>query len=90
MKEYEARLKAAEERVKRERQGSKERVLELENSLKYFSFSFDDSYLLIDFILFYCGFRSLQRQLEVAQKRNTQLNEIIDTNKAAVSSHSPR
>jgi len=35
VKEYEARLKAAEEKVKRERQGSKERVLELENHVKY-------------------------------------------------------
>lgn len=34
VKEYEARLKAAEERVKRERQGSKERVAELENNIK--------------------------------------------------------
>ena len=34
VKEYEARLKAAEERVKRERQGSKERIAELENNLK--------------------------------------------------------
>lgn len=31
---YESRLKAAEERVKREHQGSKERVAELENNLK--------------------------------------------------------
>jgi len=34
VKEYEARLKAAEERVKRERQGSKERVVELEANVK--------------------------------------------------------
>lgn len=34
VKEYESRLRAAEERVKRERQGSKERVLELENRIK--------------------------------------------------------
>ncbi|KAH8986161.1 hypothetical protein EDB83DRAFT_1172795 [Lactarius deliciosus] len=34
VKEYESRLKAAEERVKRERAGSKERVAELENNLK--------------------------------------------------------
>jgi hypothetical protein len=34
VKEYESRLKAAEERMKRERQGSKERVAELENNLK--------------------------------------------------------
>jgi len=38
VKEYEARLKAAEEKVKRERQGSKERVLELENHVKYVGF----------------------------------------------------
>ncbi|KIM72394.1 hypothetical protein PILCRDRAFT_829764, partial [Piloderma croceum F 1598] len=63
VKEYESRLKAAEERVKRERQGSKERVAELENNLK-----------------------SLQRQFELAQKRNQQLNEVIDTNKVASSS----
>jgi hypothetical protein len=34
VKEYKSRLKAAEERVKRERPGSKERVAELENNLK--------------------------------------------------------
>jgi len=31
VKEYETRLKAGEERYERERQGAKERVLELEN-----------------------------------------------------------
>lgn len=35
VKEYEARLKAAEEKYKRERQGGKERILELENQIKY-------------------------------------------------------
>ena len=35
VKEYETRLKTAEEKVKRERQGGKERALELENQLKY-------------------------------------------------------
>lgn len=34
VKEYEARLKAAEEKVKRERQGGKERVGELEVQLR--------------------------------------------------------
>lgn len=34
VKEYETRLRAAEEKVKRERQGYKERVLELENQIK--------------------------------------------------------
>jgi len=62
VKEYESRLKAAEERVKRERQGSKEKVAELENNL-----------------------RSLQRQFEFAQKRNQQLNEVIDDTKPAAS-----
>lgn len=35
VKEYETRLKAAEEKYKRERQGSKERVVELETQIKY-------------------------------------------------------
>ena len=35
VKEYETRLRAAEEKVKREKQGYKERVVELENQLKY-------------------------------------------------------
>jgi outer membrane protein TolC len=61
VKEYEARLRAAEERVKRERQGGKERVGELEGNMK-----------------------SLERQLEVARKRNTQLQEIVDANKLLV------
>jgi len=34
VKEYETRLRTAEEKVKRERQGYKERVLELENQIK--------------------------------------------------------
>ena len=61
VKEYEARLRAAEERVKRERQGGKERVGELEGNVK-----------------------SLERQLEVARKRNTQLQEIVDVNKLVI------
>ena len=35
VKEYEARLRAAEEKVKREKQGYKERILELETQIKY-------------------------------------------------------
>jgi hypothetical protein len=38
VKEYETRLRTAEEKVKRERQGYKERVLELENQTKCVSF----------------------------------------------------
>ena len=82
VKEYEARLKAAEERVKRERQGSKERVLELENSLKCVDFLFLDCILTLFF------FRILQRQLEIAQKRSAQLNEMVDSNKAGPSTPS--
>ncbi len=81
VKEYEARLKAAEERVKRERQGAKERVLELENSLKcvfFFCHAFCRK-KTDDWFFFSC--RNLQRQLDLAQKRSTQLNEIIESNK---------
>ncbi|KAJ7163163.1 hypothetical protein C8R46DRAFT_1281550 [Mycena filopes] len=68
VKEYETRLKAAEERVKRERQGGKERVAELESNLKWRGNS-----------------RSLQRQFELAQKRNQQLNEVVEaTNVSAM------
>jgi Micro-tubular organiser Mto1 C-term Mto2-binding region len=34
VKEYESRMKAGDERIKRERQGAKERVSELENHVK--------------------------------------------------------
>ncbi|KAG2348231.1 hypothetical protein BDR05DRAFT_506813 [Suillus weaverae] len=34
VKEYETRLKAGEEKYKRERQGAKERVLEFENQMR--------------------------------------------------------
>jgi hypothetical protein len=34
VREYEARIKASEERVKRERQGAKERVQELEGAVR--------------------------------------------------------
>jgi chromosome segregation ATPase len=83
VKEYEARLKAAEERVKRERQGSKERVGELENNLKCVSSTFCSPFWTDT----WC-FRSLQRQLELAQKRNNQLNDVMESNKAS-GSNSP-
>jgi len=79
VKEYESRLKAAEERVKRERQGSKERVAELENNLKCVPFLMCH----ISFVYLEHHHRSLQRQFELAQKRNQQLNEVIDTGKLA-------
>ena len=81
VKEYETRLKAAEERVKRERQGSKERVAELENNLKCVYDSLLHAFLPYLIRLF----RSLQRQFELAQKRNQQLNEVIDSNKISSS-----
>ena len=82
VKEYEARLKAAEERVKRERQGSKERVVELENNVKcVLSDRFFGLHSAADICV--CVPRSLQRQLELAQKRNTQLNEALDVNKGS-------
>jgi len=85
VKEYEARLKAAEERVKRERQGSKERVAELENNLKCVFFYLS---LLGMAYLMHGACRSLQRQLELAQKRNNQLNDVMESNKAS-GSNSP-
>jgi hypothetical protein len=54
VREYEARFKAAEERVKRERQGSKERVLELENSLKCVFF-YKKYAFLCDLNIFFLG-----------------------------------
>ena len=71
VKEYENRLRAAEEKVKRERQGYKERVLELENQIKYASEL--NAWILADL---YFLFRSLQRQRELADKRNQQLADI--------------
>ncbi|KAG8219163.1 hypothetical protein J3R82DRAFT_4931 [Butyriboletus roseoflavus] len=56
VKEYETRLRVAEEKYKRERQGSKERVLELETQIK-----------------------SLERQNEIAQKRNVQLDAVTES-----------
>ncbi|EKM56179.1 uncharacterized protein PHACADRAFT_122431 [Phanerochaete carnosa HHB-10118-sp] len=55
VKEYEARLRVAEEKVKRERQGGKERTVELETQA-----------------------RQYKRQIELAQKRILQLNEIVE------------
>jgi chromosome segregation ATPase len=74
VKEYESRLKAAEEKVKRERQGGKERVQELENSLKYAMIHYHR--LSID-----AAPRSLQRQLDLAQRRNQQLGEVVESSK---------
>jgi hypothetical protein len=58
VREYESRLKAAEERVKRERQGGKERINELEANIM-----------------------KLQKQLEHANKRNSQLGGILEMNR---------
>lgn len=73
VKEYESRLRTAEEKVKRERQGYKERVLELENQAKCVSSGkpYGSNVILIGS---FC--RSLQRQREVAEKRNHQLADI--------------
>ncbi|KAG6810609.1 hypothetical protein H0H92_011161 [Tricholoma furcatifolium] len=77
VKEYEARLKAAEEKVKRERQGGKERVTELESNLKCVT-SFE---ILWKNRMIYARARSLQRQFDLAQKRNQQLTEVLEANK---------
>ncbi|OBZ75317.1 Anucleate primary sterigmata protein B [Grifola frondosa] len=73
VKEYEARLRIAEEKVKRERQGGKERVFELDNQTKSALFIFFAASMLI----FCC--RVYQRQIEHAQKQIQQLNNIIDS-----------
>jgi hypothetical protein len=78
VKEYESRLRTAEEKVKRERQGYKERVVELETQIKYVVRPPLQANVLLfercsDLSLF---LRSLQRQRELADKRNQQLAEI--------------
>ncbi len=73
VKEYENRLRAAEEKVKRERQGYKERVLELENQIRYVS-ELKNAWILALTCIF--RFRSLQRQRELAEKRNQQLADL--------------
>ena len=75
VKEYETRLKAAEEKVKREKQGGKERAQELDNQLKYVSV--DPSPMVQNVLII--RHRSLQRQLELANKRTSTLNEIIES-----------
>ena len=76
VKEYETRLKQAEEKVKRERQGGKERALELETQIKYVR-RCPMSFYVVD-----CAdtvfHRRYQRQIDIAQKRISQLNDIID------------
>lgn len=83
VKEYETRLKLAEEKVKRERQGGKERALELETQTKCVTFGLTPCLPVADF----AGSRSLQRQIELAQKRIMQLTDIIDS--AGLTSKSP-
>lgn len=83
VKEYESRLKAAEEKYKRERQGSKERVLELENQIKYVVAMSSAAFpppLATDRVI--VG-RSLERQTEIAQKRNAQLDAVTENTKAS-------
>jgi uncharacterized protein (DUF342 family) len=74
VKEYEARLKAAEEKVKRERQGAKETALQLENQIKCVDSIHTSKKLYSN----HRAYRSLQRQKEIADRRNQQLNEIVD------------
>lgn len=54
VKEYETRLKAGEEKYKRERQGAKERVLELENQMRFVFMLFPPSPPLLSFFLLGC------------------------------------
>ena len=77
VKEYETRLKAAEEKVKREKQGGKERAQELDNQLKYVSVV--ASPMAQNVLILIVRNRSLQRQLELANKRTSTLNEIIES-----------
>jgi chromosome segregation ATPase len=81
VKEYEARLKVAEEKYKRERQGGKERILELDNQIKYVI-------CMLFFIAFFAFTghlprvvirRSLERQNEIAHKRNVQLDAVTES-----------
>ena len=69
-------LKQAEEKVKRERQGGKERALELETQIKYVR-PCPMSFCVMDCadMVFH---RRYQRQIDIAQKRISQLNDIID------------
>jgi hypothetical protein len=86
VKEYETRLKAGEEKYKRERQGAKERVLELENQLRSVVPPFTHSTFFF-FLLTWCDVmcRSLERQNELAQKRSAQLDNVAEANKVAPS-----
>jgi CO dehydrogenase/acetyl-CoA synthase delta subunit len=81
VKEYEGRLRQAEEKIKRERQGGKERALELETQARYVFF------IAVRRWNAEGCFRSYQRQIELAQKRIQQLNEIID--KAGMNDKNP-
>jgi hypothetical protein len=82
VKEYEARLKAGE-KYKRERQGAKERVLELENQLRSANPppTGCSSFRLSDLV-----YRSLERQNELTQKRSAQLVNVAEANKVAPNS----
>lgn len=79
VKEYESRLKAAEERVKRERQGGKERINELEANVGYVVVSEFCGHQMLMFGA--CCYRKLQRHLELANKRNHQLGNVVEDTK---------
>lgn len=72
VKEYETRLRAAEEKVKREKQGYKERIVELETQIKYVSPFLPCKHPFLT----KRSFRSLQRQRELADKRIQQISDI--------------
>ena len=80
VKEYESRLRVAEERVKRERQGGKERINELEAHVGYVWLLLDSFVLGADLS---SRRRRLQRQLDLANKRNQQLGEVVESTKPA-------
>lgn len=80
VKEYQARIREAEEKLKRERQGGKERIGELESNSKYVVVPLR----MIQIANYFLSLRRLlQQQVEGQTKRIKQLEDLVHAGKAA-------
>jgi hypothetical protein len=79
LRELEARLKANEEKVKRERQGAKERVVELAETIRFVLTFLISLQLKLILLPLDAINRSLESQVAGAGRRNQQMEGVIHT-----------
>jgi hypothetical protein len=77
MQEYDRLLKEANEKYKREKQGAKERVSELEATIKCVR----ECKIPIISLTVIISFRSLQNQIELTNRRTLQIQDVASSAK---------